>query len=145
MTGMRYLGVDAGTARIGIALSDDTGTIASPYGFVSTRIGIDGVLQEIRTICDAHQVGTIVIGMPLSMSGEARGESARLARKLGEALEEALELEVVYVDERFTTTQAERALIGANVRRKKRKQVVDKVAAALILQSYLDGRSDNEP
>lgn len=145
MTGMRTLGVDAGTARIGLALSDETGTIASPYGFVSTRIGFDGIIREIRAVCDAHQVGAIVMGMPLSMSGEARGESARLARKLGQALEGALDIEVVYVDERFSTTQAERALVGANVRRKKRKQVVDKVAAALILQGYLDGRSDDDP
>ncbi len=145
MSPKRTLGVDAGTARIGLALSDETGTIASPHSFVNARIGLDGIVREIRSICDTHLVGTIVMGMPLSMSGEARGESARLARKLGEALEEALDVEVVYVDERFTTTQAERALIGANVRRKKRKQVVDKVAAALILQSYLDRRSDDGP
>ena len=139
------MGLDVGTVRIGMALSDETGTIASPHGSMDAKMAFDKLVQKIRVVCETNDVGTLVLGMPLTMNGEARGKSARLARKVGAALGAALGLEVVYMDERFTTSQAERALIGANVRRQKRKRVIDKVAAALILQSYLDSRSQNEP
>jgi putative Holliday junction resolvase len=81
--------------------------------------------------------------MPLALDGDARGESARLAKTLGDKISEALGIEVVYVDERFTTAEADRMLVSADVTRQKRKAVVDKVAASLLLQSYLDTRGGN--
>jgi putative Holliday junction resolvase len=74
------------------------------------------------------------------MNGGDRGESARMARVFGAELDAALDVSVVYIDERYTSTQAERALLSANMKRAKRKTVIDKVAASLILQTYLDGR-----
>ncbi len=137
---MRYLGLDIGTVRIGVALSDESGTIASPLVSLSAKQGLGALLGEMRKICEENDVGGLVVGLPLSLTGDDRGESARLARTMGEKLGESLELEVSYVDERFTTAQADRLLVTANVRRSKRKTVVDKVAASLLLQSFLDTR-----
>jgi putative holliday junction resolvase len=141
---MRVLGLDMGKVRIGVALSDETGTIASPLTTLDARESMDALSARIGDICIENQVDTIVIGLPLSMSGGDRGESARMVRIMGRALGAALGIPVTYLDERFTSTQAERALVGANVSRKRRKNVIDKVAASLILQTYLDGRQGDE-
>jgi putative Holliday junction resolvase len=141
---MRFMGLDIGTVRIGVALSDETGTIASPLCALLAKQGFSRVLEELREICEAESVGTLVVGMPLSLGGEAKGESARRAKSLGDRLAEALGIDVVYVDERFTTSEANRMLVGADVRRNQRKKVVDKVAASLLLQSYLDARQERD-
>lgn len=141
---MRYLGLDIGTVRVGVALSDESGTIASPMTAVSAKAGFARMAAELKRICEEHDVGALVVGMPLSLSGHDRGESARLARRLGDQLSETLHIEVFYVDERFTTAQADRMLVGANVRRRARKNVVDKIAASLLLQSFLDSRGGHD-
>ena len=138
---MRILGLDVGKARIGVALSDETGTIATPLTTLDGKQKGALLIRQIRNICEENEVATVVIGLPLSMSGGDRGESARMARTFGRAIEGTLDITVVYMDERFTSTQAERALLDANLSRKQRKGVIDKVAASLILQSYLDGKS----
>lgn len=136
---MRILGLDIGTVRIGVAVSDETLTIASPLTTLNARSSHEELTRQINVICKENQISKIVIGLPLSMSGGDRGESARMARRFGDALAEALDgVEVDYLDERFTSTQAERCLVSANLSRKRRKSAIDKVAAALILQSYLD-------
>lgn len=137
---IRVLGLDVGTERIGVALSDELGLTAQPLTTLAVR-GRDP-LPEIAGLCREHAVTAIVIGLPLSLGGGDRGDGSRRARDLGRRLAGATGLEVVFRDERFTTAEAERVLIGAGVRRERRRKVVDKLAAALILQGYLDGRAD---
>jgi putative holliday junction resolvase len=142
---MRFLGLDIGTVKIGVALSDESGTIASPLTVLSARQGFPALLSELERICTENEVGELVVGLPLSLGGGARGESARTARTLGDRLAHALGMDVTYIDERFTTAEADRMLVTADVKRQKRKAVVDKIAAALLLQAHLDARSDDEP
>jgi len=141
---MRFLGLDIGTVRIGAALSDDSGTIATPFAVISATQPQAQLAAEVRRICEENEVDMLVVGLPLSIGGQAGGRTARLSKKLGRALGEASGLPVAFADERFTTAQADRALIGANVDRKQRKSVVDKVAAAIMLQAFLDARSDGD-
>jgi putative Holliday junction resolvase len=133
---MRILGLDVGSVRVGVALSDEDGIIASPLDVIEAEAG--EVVAAIGALCNAHGVQQVVVGLPLSMSGGERGDSARRAKALGKALAERLDVDIVFRDERFSTAAADRSLIGGNVRRAHRKDVVDKVAAALILQGYLD-------
>jgi putative Holliday junction resolvase len=136
--GTRALGVDLGERRIGLALSDPSRTVASPHD-VLRRSGDPAV--DRRAIVDVARVagaGVIVVGLPLSLSGKT-GPAARAALAEVEALRAiAGEIEVVVHDERLTTVTAERALIEGRVRRDARRQVIDKVAAAVMLQSWLE-------
>jgi putative Holliday junction resolvase len=138
----RVLGVDLGTKRIGLALSDASGTLASPFDVV-TRSGDRG--RDHGAILDAareHDVDRIVVGLPASLSG-ASGPAARDAQAEIDELRRAVPpgIAVEAFDERFTTVIAERSLVEAGVRREARRRVVDKVAAAVMLQSYLEARS----
>ena len=135
----RALGVDLGERRIGLALSDPSRTVASPHE-VLRRSG-DPVTDR-RVIVEtarAQGANVIVVGLPLSLSGGA-GPAARAALEEVEALRAiAGDIEVTVHDERLTTVTAERALIEGRVRREARRRVVDKVAAAVMLQSWLEG------
>ena len=133
---MRILALDVGERRIGVAISDESHLIAQPLEYIDILKG--NPVNAIARLCRENSVSTVVIGLPLSMSGGDRGSSSRRARALGKVLEEKVKLTVIYFDERFTTTQADRVLIEGNVSRRKRKHMVDKVAASLILQGYLD-------
>jgi len=133
---MRYLGIDYGTVRIGIALSDPSAIIATPLTTVKAKPDKNAI-AEITRICDEKKVEQIIIGLPLHMNGD-EGESAKGARKLGTEIMEATNLEVHYIDERLSTVSADKALLEGNVRGEKRKAKVDSVAAAIILQTYLD-------
>lgn len=135
---MRILGLDVGTARIGVAVSDESHTIASPLSTIDGKQSLESTAKDVLELCKEHSATTIVIGMPITLSGGNRGESAVRAQKLGNYLKERGTLTIVFWDERFTTKEAERALIGAGVKRSNRRQMVDKVAASLILQGYLD-------
>jgi putative Holliday junction resolvase len=95
------------------------------------------LVDAVRTLCDEHDVERIVVGLPTGLSG-VEGPSANAARIFGDAVAEATGLPVEYQDERFTTVTAEAALLEGGVRRAKRRDVRDKVAAAVILQTYLD-------
>jgi len=131
------MGLDYGTRRIGVALSDPLGITAQPHAVLDAR---DRELStRLRSMAEEHSVDLIVVGLPLNLKGEDTVSTAG-ARKLAELAGEATGLPVQLVDERFTTKTAEAVLIAGDVRRSRRKQVVDKVAAAVLLQSFLDGR-----
>lgn len=115
--------------------------IAQPL-VVLDRRQVD-VLAEIRSICSDCEVAKIVIGLPLSLSGE-EGDAAHKARLFGDQVGEATNCEVVFIDERFTTVQAESALLEGGMRRRKRRETIDKVAAAVMLQGYLDRESNDD-
>jgi putative Holliday junction resolvase len=134
----RVLGVDLGARRIGLALSDPTRLIASPLRVVERSGDADADRQAIVAAARAEEAGTVVIGLPKEMSGK-RGTAATAAIAEVEALRTlAPDLTFELVDERLTTVIAQRSLIESGMTRKKRKGTVDKVAAAVILQSYLD-------
>ncbi len=140
MTG-RILGLDPGERRIGVALSDPLGIIAQPHCVIDSRR--QDVAVELRRIVTEEDVTTIVIGLPISLDGKEHGAAAR-ARAFGAQVKEMTGLTPVFADERFTTSGAEDAMIEGGVRRAQRRQKRDKVAAAIMLQRYLDqaGRAD---
>ena len=131
----RILGLDPGERRVGVALSDPTGTIASPHSVIDRRSV--KLTEAVRSLCEEHDVERIVVGLPTGLSG-VEGPSAKAARTVGTSVSEATGIPVEYQDERFTTVTAEAALLEGGVRREKRRDVRDKVAAAVILQTYLD-------
>ena len=138
---MRTLALDVGTRTIGVAISDPLGIIAQPVTTIQ-RTGRKADTAEVLGIVTDREVGRIVVGLPMRQDG-TEGDSAKEARRQAAAVEAAiaasgLEVPVVLEDERYTTAQAERALIRQGVRRKKRKKVIDQIAAVLILQSHLD-------
>lgn len=134
----RVLGVDLGDARIGLAISDPIGLTAQPLGWVPGG-GRKACVARVAAAAREHGAVTIVVGHPLLMSGTA-GERAGSAAAFARALGALVEASVVLWDERLSTVQAQRALIGGGVRRGRRREVVDQVAAALILQSWLDAQ-----
>ena len=130
------MGIDLGQKTIGIALSDELGLTAQPYRTLR-RKGEAGDLRGIREIAEAHRVSSVIVGLPKNMDGTLGGQ-ARRVMAFAEKIEAALDLPVVHQDERLSTAAAERILIQADVSRAKRRKHVDKLAAAVILQSYLD-------
>jgi putative Holliday junction resolvase len=137
---MRLLGVDPGARRIGLALSDEDAQIASPHSTVEVQ-GLERALREVAALAVRLEAERVVVGLPLRLDG-SEGEAARRARLFAERLGTLTQLPIVLWDERLTTAAAERALSAGGVRGSKRRQVVDRVAAALILQSYLDAQHD---
>lgn len=133
---MRKVAVDLGDVRIGLASSDIMGIIASGNE-TYYRKGGDADIDYVAKFARDLQADTIVIGLPVNMDG-TEGERAQMSREFGAQLQLKTDCKIVYVDERLTSKSAERLLISADMRREKRKQVIDKVAAAIILQSYLD-------
>jgi len=133
---MRILGVDYGHKRIGLALSDEGGTIAQLLNYINGG-GIAVVSREVARIGDERKVGKIVVGVPLRLDGTPSEQTERTLAFIAE-LQRATTLPVLKWDERLTSVQAERVLLEGNVRRSKRKQNIDKLAAQIMLQSYLD-------
>jgi putative pre-16S rRNA nuclease len=133
---MRILALDHGTKRIGIAISDELKLIAQPLEFVPAEPFAD-VLARLKELVHDKQVELILIGMPRNMDG-SYGPAARKVQDFVAALRGALTVPLKTWDERLTSAQANRCLIQGNVRREKRKEKVDKMAAAILLQSYLD-------
>ncbi|MGD8861685.1 MAG: Holliday junction resolvase RuvX [Myxococcales bacterium] len=143
---MRVLGVDPGARRIGVAVSDEDGVLASPVRTLEVRGGAAGLsraLDSLARIVRDQQASEVVIGLPLKLDGR-EGEAARRARRFASGLEGRVDVRVVLWDERMTTLQAERALREGGVRGGRQRQVVDQVAAAVILQSYLDARRERD-
>lgn len=134
--GMRTLGLDVGTKTIGVALSDELGLTAQGRETLR-RTALKADLAQLTSVAKNEHVGRIVVGLPLNMDG-SEGPRAEATRKFAAAVEEALGLPVELWDERLTTAEAERVLLAADVSRKKRKAVIDRLAAQLILQSWLD-------
>jgi putative Holliday junction resolvase len=134
----RVLGLDLGDARIGVAISDDGRRMAVPLGTV--RTGAPSDVKAIADLVTEHGVTLIVIGHPLLLSGEA-GERAHLAERFAEALRSLLPVDVVLQDERLSTAEADRALREARASGRERRRAVDRSAATVILQAWLDARS----
>lgn len=132
----RTLALDVGERRIGVALSDPTGVVANALEVIERR-GWAVDLRRIQGIVQTHAVTRVVVGYPLTLAGEVGAQAQRVDRFIAR-LREALNVEVLPWDERLTTVQAERALLEAGLRRKRRREVRDAVAAALLLQGYLD-------
>ena len=136
----RALGIDPGSVRIGLALSDPLGVTAQPIETLE-RVGSRRDLNNISDRVREHDVRTVVIGLPLTLGGEER-EAARASREMAAGLERRLPgVRIELWDERLTTAQAERTMVAGKLRRSKRRQRIDSVAAALILQSWLDARA----
>lgn len=133
---MRIMGLDVGVKRIGIALSDPMGWTAQGHS-VLQRSELEADLKSIGQICRDHEVEKIVVGLPRNMDGSI-GPKALEVQEFARLVEEALALKIDYWDERLSTFSAERILIEANLSRRRRKQVIDKMAAVTILQGYLD-------
>jgi putative holliday junction resolvase len=133
---MRVLGIDHGTKRVGLALSDETGTIALPLEFLPAEPP-DKLLSRLQGIVAARKVEEILVGIPRNMNG-TYGPAAEKAREFVAALQQVLTVPVKTWDERLTSAQANRFLIETGMRRAQRKERVDQTAAAILLQSYLD-------
>ncbi len=131
----RHLGIDYGTKRIGLAISDDLGLTARPLEVISR----EQLEPALRRINDEYELESAVVGLPTGLGGH-EGDSADGARDLAREVEEILGITVELVDERFTSRMAESALLESGMRRRDRKATVDKIAAAIILQTYLDAR-----
>lgn len=134
MLGDRLLGLDIGERRIGVAVSDEMGMIASPVATIDAR---GDVVAELRNLITKYAVPKMIVGLPISLSGR-EGPQAAEVRTVADELAEALQIEIVYSDERLSSAVANQALISQGTRREKRKQHIDAMAAAVILQGYLD-------
>jgi len=130
------MGLDLGSRRIGIALSDSLGLTAQRLTVLERRDPQQD-LAEITALARTHEVGAIVVGLPLTLGGQTGRQATEILRFV-EALRGTVTCPVQVLDERLTTVEGERSLIAAGTRRRKRKQLIDQVAAQLILQAYLD-------
>ncbi len=139
----RIVGIDFGLARLGVALSDESKTIASPLKTIKTERRTEDTVEKLLDELVKHgqenhyTIEAIVIGLPLMMSGK-KGHLADEVTHFVEFLKKQASFPIITWDERLTTVQAERSLLESSLSRKRRSTVVDTVAAALILQSYLD-------
>lgn len=133
----RILAVDVGTVRVGIAMSDPSGTIAQPFEVIDRR-KVDPA-RRVAALVAEQEVERVVVGRPLTLKGDA-GPAVKEVERFVTRLAKIVAVPIDYWDERMSTAQAQRDMIDAGVRREKRRDNVDKVAAALILQSYLDAR-----
>ena len=136
----RFLGIDFGDRRIGIAISDPTGTIARPHSLIEGKSKPE-VVKIIADIVEEFEVITIVLGLPQNMDG-SEGFRSDITHEFADMLTEAMDsVKVELIDERLTTVQAQRSLNIMNVSGKKKKKKIDSMAAALILQTFLDKRA----
>lgn len=136
---MRYLGLDLGTKTLGLAISDELGTIATSYKILHHQEDYDSLIFQLEEVVNEKNIKAFVLGFPKNMNNSV-GERGEIALKFKEKLEREFQLPVYMEDERLTTRQAESLLISNNTSRKKRKKVIDCVAATIILQSFLDRR-----
>lgn len=135
---VRVLGLDVGERRIGVALSDALGLTAQRLTVIE-RASTAGAIEALVTLAQRHHAQQIVIGLPLSLQG-ARGPQAQRVAAFGDALRRQTTLPIHFVDERLTTRQGERVLAQTGSSSRRRKQLIDQVAAQLILQHFLDAQ-----
>ena len=133
---MRILALDVGERRIGVAISDPTGTIASPVAVIERGSG-SGHLDEILRLAREHEAERILVGIPISMDGVAREQAARVQQFVAE-LAQRSPVPVATCDERLSTVEAQRRMRESGASARRRREMVDAVAAAVILQAYLD-------
>ncbi len=132
---MRMLALDIGDRRIGVAISDLTCTIAAGLTTIDRRD--ENVVEKLKALCEKHGVSEIIVGIPLRSNG-TEGAQAKKVRDCAKKIQKELKLPLMEWDERLTSSQAEKALIFGDVKRAKRRLTIDRVAAVLILQNYLD-------
>lgn len=130
----RLLGLDIGDRRIGVAISDEMGMIASPLTMIPTHTDVLGTLQELIA---QYRITRLVVGLPIGLSGR-EGPQAKRVRDDAAEIADALGITIEFYDERLSTSVAEQSLIAQGTRRDKRKGLIDAAAAAVILQGYLD-------
>jgi putative Holliday junction resolvase len=135
---MRLMGLDLGKKRIGVAVSDELGITAQAVTTLD-RGGFERTRAALKELVQTYEVSQIVVGLPLHMSGEL-GQSAEECLAYGRKLEKSLGLPVVFWDERLSTVAAEKSLLEGDVRRSRRRRVIDRIAACLILDGYLRAR-----
>ncbi len=133
---MRILALDHGTNRVGVAVSDEMYIIAQPLEYISPK-PFAAFLARLKQIISEKEIGQILVGMPRNMDG-SYGPAALKVQAFVAVLKDAVTIPIKLWDERLTSTQAQRFLIQGGVRRDQRKEKVDKTAAAILLQSYLD-------
>ncbi len=133
---MKVLGIDYGTKRVGLAIGNTNLKIATPFKTIDYD-NYDKLIIELKKTIEDNNIELILMGLPVKLSGK-EGESVKNAKALGEKIKSVIEIEVVYFDERYSTKTAQSVLIDANVSRQKRKDVIDKLAATIILQNYFD-------
>lgn len=142
---MSIMGLDFGTKTVGVAISDGLNLTAQGLETITRKSQnkLRQTLARIEAIATEHQVTAIVLGYPKNMNNTV-GERAEATEEFKEALEKRVKLPVILWDERLTTIEANRILIDSKVRRENRKEVIDKIAATIILQSYLDAKRNEE-
>ena len=136
----RILALDVGEKHMGVAVSDELGLTAQPITIIS-RNGLDKDLKEIEKLLREYSIAEIIVGIPFNMDGTA-GKSAERVFSFINFLRKRLKIPVKTWDERLTTVSSEKILLEADLSRKKRKKVIDKVAASFLLQNYLDNRRE---
>lgn len=136
MTGKRYMAIDLGDVRVGIAVSDMMGIVANALETYYRKNDEEDFAHILKLIREQN-AGVVVVGLPLNMDG-SKGPRALAAEEWGGKLAELTQARVIFQDERLTTVTSERVLIESGMRREKRKDVIDRVAATVILQTYLD-------
>lgn len=134
---MRFMGLDVGDKTIGVAISDEKGITASPLAVISRTGSLKREIGEIRRFAEQYKVERIVVGVPLMLDGTV-GIQAQKVQAFVDELQRRIRVPVVQWDERLTTVEVERILIAADQSRAKRKKVIDKMAAAVMLRSYMD-------
>lgn len=136
---MRILGLDFGSKTVGVAVSDPTGMIATGLEIIrrEKETKLRRTYARIEEICQEYQVEKIVLGLPLNMNG-TEGDRVIKTKAFAEDLTRRTGLEIIYVDERLTTVEADELMMELGIRREDRKSHVDRIAAAFILQTYLD-------
>ena len=137
---MRAMGLDIGSVTVGVSLSDGLKMIASSYTVIRYEQENEELFKKIVNIIKEEEVDEVIVGMPYHMNGDFSLGCER-TRRFEEQIKKLIDIKIVEVDERMSTVTAQNALLSFDVSRKKRKKVVDKVAATVILQSYLDRKS----
>ncbi len=141
---MRYLGLDLGTKTLGVAITDTTGLIARPLTVIRfPKEDYNLALNKLQSILAEYTIAKIALGFPKNMDGTEGFASAR-SLKFKEMLENITDIPIILVDERLTTVMAENILLEANISRKRRKSVIDGVAAVLILETFIKMEEKNE-
>jgi putative Holliday junction resolvase len=133
----RYIAIDYGTKRIGLASADSAVGVTTPLGVVAGRNDLAADVDAVLAVVADYQVDTLVVGLPLNMD-DTEGPQAKLTRRFGTLLAERSGLEVVYHDERLSSFAADDAMAGSDLTQQQRKRQRDKLAAAAILQAFLD-------
>lgn len=134
---MKYIGLDLGSKTLGIAMSDSNGIIASGFTIIRHNEDYNYLIEELKVIIKEHKIEEIVLGFPKNMNNTI-GVKGELSLQFKKNLEDKIGLKVHLVDERLSTKEATNLLISNDTSRKKRKKVIDSMAATIILQSYLD-------